>query len=276
MDFVYVIPGVAALIEWLLATALYAVGWYRMKSGLNRFGNGLVVAGLVTALGGAAWLIWSGTLNPALIRSGLATGWAISALVVYAVLAHRRKERLSALAMLVFAILLQVFAVVGLLSQWGAETSLPEAFLPLWTALRTLTGLVGYGGLAMSAMLILLSFTLTRIQNRLSVEHLTAAIGLPALEWQSWQIALVALSLSLSIGLIRSWWGLGLVILGGVPWALITWLLLAASAYGFIQGAAHRRTARALLVLACAVGIVSVLTLAGPLAGAGVTSYARP
>ena len=142
MDFVYVIPGVAALIEWLLATALYAVGWYRMKSGLNRFGNGLVVAGLVTALGGAAWLIWSGTLNPALIRSGLATGWAISALVVYAVLAHRRKERLSALAMLVFAILLQVFAVVGLLSQWGAETSLPEAFLPLWTALRTLTGLV--------------------------------------------------------------------------------------------------------------------------------------
>jgi hypothetical protein len=128
----------------------------------------------------------------------------------------------------------------------------------------------------MSAMLILLSFTLTRIQNRLSVEHLAAAIGLPALEWQSWQIALVALSLSLSIGLIRSWWGLGLVILGGVPWALITWLLLAASAYGFIQGAAHRRTGRALLVLACAVGIVSVLTLAGPLAGAGVTSYARP
>jgi hypothetical protein len=276
MDLVYAIPGSVALIEWLLAAALYAIAWRRMKPGLNRFGDALAVAGLVTALGGAAWLVWAGTLNPALIRSSLATGWAVSALVVYAVLAHRRQERLSALAVLVFAILLQVLAVAGLLSQWGAEAPLPEVFLPLWTALRTLTGLVGYGGLAMSAMLILLSFTLTRIQHRLSVEHLTAAIGLPALEWQAWQIALVALGLSLSIGLIRSWWGLGLVILGGIPWALITWLLLAASAYGFIQGAAHRRTARALLVLACAVGIVSVLSLSGPLAEAGVTSYIQP
>jgi hypothetical protein len=264
MDFVYVIPGVAALIEWLLAAALYAIAWRRMESGPNRFGDGLVVAGMVTALGGAAWLVWAGTLNPALIRSSLGAGWAVSALVVYAVLAHRRKERLSALAMLVFAILLQAFAVAALLLQWGAQASLPKAFLPLWTALRTLTGLVGYGGLAMSAMLILLSFTLTRIQQKLSVEHLTAAIGLPTLEWQSRQIALVALSLSLSIGLSRSWWGLGLVILGGIPWALITWLLLAASAYGYIQGAAHRRTARALLVLAFAVGIVSLLTCQAP------------
>jgi hypothetical protein len=271
MDFVYVIPGVAALIEWLLAAALYAIAWHRMRSGPNRFGDGLVVAGLVTALGGAAWLVWAGRLYPALIRSSLATGWAVSALLVYAVLAHRRKERLSALAMLIFATLLQAFALAALLSRWGAEASLPEAFLPLWTALRTLTGLVGYGGLAMSATLILLSFTLTRIQHRLSVEHLTAAIGLPALEWQSRQIALVALSLSVSIGLIRSWWGLGLVIVGGIPWALITWLLLAASAYGFIQGAAHRRTSRVLLVLACAAGIVSLLSLPGPLMGAGYT-----
>jgi hypothetical protein len=121
-------------------------------------------------------------------------------------------------------------------------------------------------------MMILLSFILTRIQNKLSTQHLTAAIGLPALEWQSWQIALVALSLSLSMGLVRIWWGLGQVIVGGVPWALITWLLLAASAYGLMQGATHRRSARAILVLACVIGIVSVLTMASAPMGASVTS----
>ncbi len=263
IDFVYVIPGIVALVEWLLAAILYAVGWYRLKSDLNRFGDSLVVAGLVTALGSATWLVWATALNLGVIRSTLATGLAGAALVVYAVLAHRRNERLSALAMLGFAIPVQAFAMAQLLS-WGAETSLPEAFLPLWVALSTLTGLVAYGGLAMSAMMILLSFTLTRTQNKLSLDHLTAAIGLPALEWQSWQIALVALSLSLSIGLIRAWWGLGQVIVGGISWALVTWLLLAASAYGLIQGTAHHRSARALLVIAGAVGIVSVLIMAGP------------
>lgn len=258
MDFVYVIPGIVALVEWLLAAVLYAVGWYRLKSGLNRFGDSLVAAGLVTALGGVAWLLWAAALHLGLIRSSLATGLAGSALIVYAVLAHRRDERLTAMAMLSFAIPVHAFAIAQWL-WWGTGASLPEAFLPLWTALRALTGLVGYGGLAMSAMMILLSFTLTRTQNRLSVDHLRAAIGLPALEWQSWQIALVALSLSLSVGLIRTWWGLGQMIAGGISWALITWLLLAASAYGLMQGAVHRRSARAILVLAGGVGIVSVL-----------------
>jgi len=266
MDFVYVIPGIVALVEWFLAAVLYAVGWYRLKSGFNRFGDSLVVAGLVTALGGAVWLAWAAALNLGLIRGSLATGLAGSALAVYAAIAHRRDERLSALAMLVFAIPVQAFAI----AQWlwlGVGASLPVAFLPLWTALRTLTGLVGYGTLAMSAMMILLSFILTRTQKRLSVDHLAVAVGLPTLEWQSWQIALVALSLSLSFGLIRTWWGLGQMIAGGMSWTLITWLLLAASVYGLMQGAAHRRLARALLVIAGVVGLISVLTMAGPLVG---------
>ncbi len=258
MDFVYVIPGIVALVEWLLAAILYAIGWYRLKSGLNRFGDSLVAAGLVTALGGVVWQVWASALHPGLIRSSLATGLAGSALVVYAAIAHRRDERLSALAMLAFAIPVHAFAIAQWL-WWGTGASLPEAFLPLWTALRTLTGLVGYGGLAMSAMMILLSFILTRTQKRLSVEHLRAAKGLPVLEWKSWQIALVALSLSLSVGLIRTWWGLGQMIAGGMSWALITWLLLAASAYALMQGATHRPLARALLFLAGGVGIVSVL-----------------
>lgn len=260
------IPGVVALVEWLLAAVLYAVGWYRRKSGLNRFGDSLVVAGLVTALGGAAWLVWAATLSMGLTRGSLATGLAGTALIVYGVLAYWRNERLTALAMLGFAIPIQGFAI----TQWlwlGLGASLPVTFLPLWTALRTLTGLVGYGALAMSAMMILVSFVLTRTQKRLSVDHLAVAIGLPVLEWRSWQIALVALSLSLSFGLIRTWYGLGQVIAGGMSWMLITWLLLAASAYGQMQGVAHHRSARALLVIAGVAGVVSVLTMAGPLVG---------
>ncbi len=268
MDFNYAIPGVAALIEWLLAAALYGLGWYRVKHDLYRFGDSLSAAGLVTASGGAVWLASQVSLNPVLVRSSLATGLAVSELVIYAVLARRRTERLSAAVMLGFAILIQSFAVVHMF--WpGTEASLPQAFLPLWIALGTLTGLVGYGGLAVSAMMVLLSFTLARMRHRLSLDRLTAAIGLRKLEWQSWQIALVALSTSISISLIRTWWGLGQVMVGSFPWALITWLLLAAGAYGLLQGATHSRPARALLVLACVAGIVSVLAMAGPLTGTG-------
>lgn len=268
MDFSYAIPGVAALIEWLLAAALYGLGWYRVKHDLYRFGDSLSAAGLVTALGGAVWLASQASLNPALVRSSLATGLAVSALVIYAVLARGRTERLPAAVMLGFAILIQSFAVVHMF--WpGTEATLPQAFLPLGIALSTLTGLVGYGGLAVSAMMVLLSFTLARMRQKLSLDRLKAALGLRKLEWQSWQIALVALSISISISLIRTWLGLGQVMVGNFPWALITWLLLAAGAYGLLQGAAQSRLARALLVLACVAGIVSVLTMAGPLTWGG-------
>ena len=154
---------------------------------------------------------------------------------------------------------------VGQLFGRGVEVFLPKTFLPLWMLLRTLTGLVGYGGLAVSAMMILLISALARMKERLSVDQLAAGIGLRALEWKSWQIALVALSVSASIGLIRAWWGTGQVMLGGNNWALITWLLVAASAIGLMQGATAPRLARVLVVLACMVGAFSVLTVAGPL-----------
>ena len=264
MDLAYTIPGAAALIAWLLAAALYAVGWNRIKTGLNQFGDSLGVVGLITAAGGAVWLAWDAPRNLTLIRSSLTSGLAVSALVVYVVLGHRRRERLSALAMLIFAIPIQAVAV-GQLFGHGVEVFLPETFLPLWMLLRTLTGLVGYSGLAVSAMMILLISALARMKERLSVDQLAAGIGLRALEWKSWQIALVALSVSVSIGLIRTWWGTGQVMLGGNNWALITWLLVAASAIGLMQGATAPRLARVLVVLACVVGAFSVLTVAGPL-----------
>jgi hypothetical protein len=274
MDLAYALPGVVALIEWLLATVLYVYGWYQTESDLNRFGDSLRLAGLITGLGGALWLVWDGPYSPTLIQSSLATGLAASTLVVYDLLARRRLERLSAAATLGFVILMQLFAVGQLLFEWGPKAGLPTVFLPLGMALGTLTGLAGYGGLVVSVAMILVCFTLNRMEDSLDEDQLQASRGLSVLEWKSWQIALVALSISLSIELTRSWWGLGQVVVGGMRGVLITWLLLAAGAYGLTLGITPR-LARVLLVLAGAVAVISVLIMGtyltgtGPLAGTG-------
>jgi len=264
MGFVYAVPGIVILVEWLLAGILFALGWYRTRHGLQGFGDGLAAAGFVTALGGTGWLAWQAAPTPALVQSLLATGLALSTAVIYALVARQRPERLSAGVVLGFGVLVQVFAVGQLLWR-GSQVPLPATVLPLWTALGTLTGLLGYGGLAVSALMILLAATLIRVSDRLSEEQRKAAKGLSTLERRSWRVALVALSLSVSIGLVRSWWGLGQVLVSGLSWSLVTWLLLAAGVYALTLGATRTRPARALLILACAVGIASLLTMAGSL-----------
>lgn len=258
MDAVYAAPGAAALVEWLLACALYALGWYRTKHILYRVGDSLVLAGLVAALAGVAWLSWELATGLALTTSSLATGLASSALIVYAVLAHPRTERLSACMVLSFAVLVQAYALGRL--WWGVEVVPPGVFLPGWMALQILAGLAGGGALVVSAGMIILSFTLLKLQARLSPAQWSAGARLGTLERSSWQIALVALSLSLSIGLIRSWWGWGRPGGDGFAWSLVTWLLLTAAVYGLMQGALSRRLARALLVVASGMAIIAVLT----------------
>lgn len=267
MDSVYAIPGAVALVEWFLAGTLYVVGWYRTKPSLNRMADGLSLAGLVTALAGVAWLIWDVSTSLALARSSLATGLAVSALTVHMILARRRTERLSTLLTLGFALPIQAYAVGRL--WWKIEVVPPGVFLPVWMAFRTLTGLVGYGCLVAGAALIILSFTPPKMRDRLSLDRLATAPRLLALEWRFFRVALVALTVSLSAELIRSWWGLGQVTGGGFIWALTTWLLLTAGGYGLIQGGVPRRLAYVLLILACVAGVVAALTMAGPLAGAG-------
>jgi hypothetical protein len=176
--------------------------------------------------------------------------------------------------MLGLAVPLQAYAVGRL--WWGVEAVPQGAFLPLWMTLRTLTGLVGYGSLTVGAGTTLLVFVLSRAWGRLSEGHKVAGVGLPVLAWRSFQIALVALSVSLLIGLIRSWWGLGQVMVGGSVWSLATWLLLLAGVYGLIQAAIPRRITRALLVLAGVVAIVAALAMAGPLAGMPFWAQAGP
>ena len=258
MDPVYLIPGAAALIEWMLAAILYALAWYGERHFISRAGDSLAVAGLVTALGGGLWMAWELSPNMALAPSSMATGLAVSTLAVYAVLAHRRSERLSALAILGLAILLQAFAVGRL--WWGVEPAPSVVLLPLGAALRALTGLVGYAALAVAGMTIALSFGLARARDRLSVGQWAAATGLADLEWRSLQIATLVLALSLSMGAIHSWWGLGQIMTGGFVWDLITWLLAVAGTYGLMRNALPRRAAHSLLALALVTGIAAVLT----------------
>jgi hypothetical protein len=263
MEFSYAIPGIVVLVEWILAAAIYAVGWYGPKDDLNPVGDALAVAGVVTALVGIIWLAWSAPVDLALIQSSLASGLAVSALTIYAVLSRRRRERLSALAVLITAILIQAYAVGRL---WlGGEAIQPEVFLPAWMVIRAVMGLAGYGGLVVATTLILLSFVLPRMKGTLPEDRLKAVDDLSTLEWQSLQIALVALSASLSVGLIRSWWGLGQVLMDGSAGALVTWLLLTAGVFGLMHDAVPPRLARVLLVLACLAGVVALLTMTGPL-----------
>ncbi len=140
--------------------------------------------------------------------------------------------------------------------------------LPIWMLFRALTGLVGYGALGVGAVMIVLSFVLSRATDKLNDDRLeTALAGLVTLEWPTFQIAVVALSASLSAGLFQSWWGLGQIMTGGVPSAIICWLMLAAGTYGINQDAIPRRTARIFLVLACVAGVVAALAMAAPLSG---------
>jgi hypothetical protein len=261
MESTYAIPGAVALVEWLLAAALYTFGWYRTKYNSDQVADGLAVAGLVTALAGVAWLTWDVAANLWSARSSLATELAVSMLAIHMILSRRRTERLSTLLTLAFVIPVQAYAVGRL--WWQVEVVPSTELLPFWTAFRTLTGVVGYASLAAGAALITLSYILAWMKGKIPVDRLTAAAGLPALEWRSCQIALIALSISLWAGLIRSWWGLGQVIVDGSGWALVSWLLLVAGTYSLVQGAVPRGLARALLVLACAVGLAAALMMAG-------------
>lgn len=258
MESIYAVPGTAGLVEWLLAAVFYAFGWYRAKYGFNRLGDGLVVAGWVTSLAGVAWLAWDVSPSLALTRSSLAAGLGAAAVAVYAVLAHGRKERLSAILILALAIPAQAYAAGRL--WWGVEIAPPEMFLPLWVTLGTLTGLVGYGALGVGVLVTFLDFAFSRARARLPEDQLPVAAGLLVLEWRSLQTALVALSISLLVELIRSWWGLGQVPVDDFAWGLITWLLLSAGMVGLMQDSIPRRPARAILVLAGTAAIIAVLT----------------
>ncbi|GAB4548414.1 MAG: hypothetical protein Kow0063_43370 [Anaerolineae bacterium] len=258
MDLIYAVPGLVAALEWLLAAILCACGWQRARPDLNRLGDSLGVAGLVTALGGAMWLVWDGPLSLSVMRSSLATGLAVSAWLIHRLLARQRMEGLSSAGISGFALLIQLLAVGQLL--FAGEP--PPTTLPLGPGSGILSGLPGYGGLAVGGVAILLRFGLDRMRDHLADDQSKVAEDLWALEWKSWQVALVALSLSLSISLVQTWWRAGQITQSGIRQALTSWLLLAAGVYGLNTGTTPR-LARALLALAGVIGVISVLTMGG-------------
>jgi hypothetical protein len=261
METVYAISAALALAAWFLAAILYVAGWQRRNKGYDRAGDSLALAGLVAALAGVLWLAWRTPLAWAFTPASLASGLAVLMVVDYGLLAYSRSERLSALATLSLAVPLQAYAVGRL--WWGIDVATADVFLPIWAAAGTLVGLAGYASLAVAAIMMVLSFGLSRTQETFSAEWLTAVTGLRKLEWRSTQIALIAVSLSLAAGLARAWWGLGRLMLGSSALALTTWLLLVASMYAQMQGSLSRRPARALLALASLMGILAALAMAG-------------
>ena len=257
MELLYTLPGAAALFEWLLAAVLYAASWrWPRRSLLGRVGDSLAVAGMVTALADIAWRAWIAAPALAFARSSLVTGLAVATLAVYAGLAAHRTERLSAFLLLALVIPAQAYAIGRL--WWGAEAIPQDVFGPLWLIPGVLAGLVGAGALGVGAATMGLAAASEKAPDRLSALQ---AAELPALGEEAVQLALVNLSVSLALVLVRSWWGLGQVVSGGLVWSAVAWLLLAAGAYGLTQQGISRRLCLALLVPAFAAASGGLLTM---------------
>ncbi len=253
-----VLPGAAALFEWFLAAVLYAASCWRWsrRSLLGRVGDSLAVAGMVTALADVAWRAWIAAPVLVFARSSLVTGLAIATLAVYAALAAHRTERLSAFLLLALAIPAQAYAIGQL--WWGVEVIPQDAFSPLWLIPGVLTGLVGAGALGVGAATMGMAVAFEKTPDRLPALQ---AAELPVLGEEAVHLALVNLSVSLALILVRSWWGLGQVVSGGLVWSVVAWLLLAAGAYGLMQQAISRRLWLALLVPAFAAAVGGLLTM---------------
>jgi hypothetical protein len=257
MGLLYILPGAAALFEWLLAAVLYAASWrWPRRSWLGRLGDSLAVAGMVTALADIAW--WASIAAPVLAfaRSSLVTGLAVVTLVVYAALAAHRTERLSAFLLLALAIPAQAYAIGRL--WWRVEVIPQDVFGLLWLIPGVLAGLVGAGALGVGAAMMGLAAASEKAPDRLPALQ---AAELPVLGEEAVHLALVNLSVSLALVLARAWWGLGQVVSGGLVWSAVAWLLLAAGAYGLTQQRISRRLWLALLVPAFAAAIGGLLTM---------------
>ena len=252
-----VLPGAATLFEWFLAAVLYAASWrWPRRSLLGRLGDSLAVAGMVTALADVAWRAWIAAPALAFARSSLVTGLAVAALAVYAALAAYRTERLSAFLLLALAIPAQAYAVGRL--WWGAEVIPQDMFGSLWLIPGVLAGLVGAGALGVGAATMGLAAASEKAPDRLPALQ---AAELPVLGEVAVHLALVNLSVSLVLVLVRSWWGLGQVVSSGLVWSAVAWLLLAAGAYGLTQQGISRRLCLALLVPAFAAASGGLLTM---------------
>jgi hypothetical protein len=256
MEPIYTLPGAVALFEWFLAAVLYATSWRRPRRDFDRTGDSLAVAGMVTAVLGVAWQAWIAA--PALVfaRSSLVTGLAVATLTVYAALAAHRAERLSAFLLLALVIPAQAYAIGRL--WWGGEVIPQDVFSPLWLIPGVLTGLVGAGALGVGAATMGLAAASEKAPDQLS--GLQPA-ELPVLGEKAVHLALINLSVSLALVLVRSWWGLGQVVSGSLVWSVVAWLLLVAATYGLTQGGNSRRLWLALLIPAFAAAIGGLLTL---------------
>ncbi len=252
--------GTAAGLSWLAAVGVGALGWLRAQPRPYRLAGLLIWVGLTLALASWAWNTAGSWPAWAPVRAVHASGLAVSALVLVAVLRRRGSESLAWLLVCAFSIVAQGWSACAM--WWGGAVDASAAVLPVWMVARDLMGLVGGGALVVAVSAIVARHIVCRIPGRLPAQWKDDIASLPSLELASERVALGALTLSLSFDVARSWLGWGDMLRPGTYCLVIAWILLAAGAGGWMPGTVSRRVANLLAVLALAATCVA---MAGPL-----------
>ena len=256
----FVTLGALAAAAWLAAAGLSAFAHLRGRA-TSRLTDALAWLGLALAAGSGAWW-WANAGWPGgmAFAAGPAAGLALLTMAGRMLVA-RRAASTRGLPVVTLAAGLQVLAV------WEMSRGLPASrepiLLPGWMALRTITALIGYAALAVSAAMggacLLAHWGLSRSEVPAGRPAAPAAVS--SVEDRARRLALGGVSLAVCMDLTRSWWGRGDLARDGLAWMLISWLLVVAAVGGFWLGAIERRPARLLLLFALVAAVGATLTL---------------
>jgi hypothetical protein len=253
----FVACGTAAVASWLLAIGFRALQWRQTSNRFRRLADALVWLGVILAmvgwLGYAAgdWPRWSP------VRAVQASGLAIAALSAHAVLARRPGDPLPTLFIDAYAILMQIYAVIIV---WvGSPVGEPAGVLPAWMVARDVTALAASGVLALYVAVVMADLVMAGRERWLAHPVSSTAEHGARVEDTAIRLALVALTLSLSMAMIRGWIGWGEVVHAGQAALLIAWLLATAAFSGMVTGAAPGRLVRGLIALSFLATLVAVL-----------------
>ena len=252
----------AAAVCWLADAVVRVLVPYRSWIRLHRLVRGLMWVGLILALASWAVHVSRSWPNWAPVRAVQLSGLGIAAVAVQAILTRPQRADFAAVLVSGFSIAAQSVAAVAV--WWGGSTDPSTAVLPVWMIGRDLAALVAGGALAVCASAVAASFVVRRAhagQPRRSQDD-NGTAHLLEVELTAARAGLVALTLCLSLDVLRSWLGWGEVMRGGAGWLLLAWLLLLSRwAGGLRPASASARVAVAFLI----VPFVAVcLAVAGP------------
>jgi len=248
--FVLVAASSAAAVCWLADAVVRVLVPQRSWIRLHRLVRGLMWVGLILALASWAVHVSRSWPNWAPLRAVQTSGLGIAAVAVQAILTRPQRADLAAVLVSGFSIAAQSAAAVAM--WWGGSTDPSTAVLPVWMIGRDLAALVAGGALAVCASAVAASFVVRRAHADQPTQSQddNGTAHLLEVELTAARAGLVALTLSVSLDVMRSWLGWGEVMRGGAGWLLIAWLLLLSSwAGGLRPASASARVAVAFLIV---------------------------